>query len=112
MDEEIVRLQGKFLKCRFASDSYAVYLFTDGEEKITVCGPLVDIDPQFEYCLYGNYYMHPRYGFQFQVDHFEKLLPSEREEAVRFLSGGFFKGIGEKTAVKIVNVLGDRALDI
>ena len=112
MDEEIIRIQGKFLKCRYASDSYAVYLFSDGEEKITVCGPLVDIDPQFEYSLYGNYYMHPRYGFQFQVDHFEKMLPSERDEAVRFLSGGFFKGIGEKTAVKIVNVLGEHALDI
>ena len=55
---------------------------------------------------------HEKYGTQFQVENYERILPEENDAIIEFLSGGLFKGIGEKTAEKIVNYLGKDTLNI
>ncbi|MBR2802645.1 MAG: ATP-dependent RecD-like DNA helicase [Erysipelotrichaceae bacterium] len=106
MSEEKESLRGKFGYCLFNNGSYAVYRFQSDGESIVVTGPLSGIDKEREYLLKGEYVMHPRFGFQFKVETYETLLPSEEEECLRLLSGGLFKGIGMKTAEKIVAVMG------
>ena len=64
------------------------------------------------YKFHGNIINHPKYGEQFNVTFYERVIPEEKDSIVEFLSSGTFKGIGEKTAEKIVNVLGDDALQI
>lgn len=68
----------------------------------------LDIDDNYKFT--GNIINHPKYGEQFNVEFYEKVIPEEKDSIVEFLSGGTFKGIGEKTAEKIVNILGDDAI--
>lgn len=64
------------------------------------------------YNFYGNIVNHPKYGEQFNVELYDKTMPEEKDSIVDFLSSGTFKGIGEKTAEKVVSFLGDNALKI
>lgn len=45
---------------------------------------------------------HPRYGSQIKVSRFELIPPGDDEGITKYLSSGRFKGIGKKTAQKIV----------
>lgn len=78
---------------------------------ITFTGYFHELTENDLYIFYGEGIEHPRYGFQFQVDEYEKILPQDKDGIVLFLSSGLFKGIGEKQAIKIVETLGEDALN-
>lgn len=61
---------------------------------------------------YGSWTSHPTYGKQFKVEYFEKTLPSEESDILRYLSGGAVKGIGPKTAKRIVEKFGTDTFDV
>ena len=64
------------------------------------------------YLFYGKKVQHEKYGEQFQVDSYERCKPEERDSIFEFLTSGLFKGIGEKKAKAIVDVLGKDTLKI
>ena len=47
----------------------------------------------------GEYVTHPEYGRQFKVQQCERSIPTLEEEIVQYLSSGFIKGLGKKTAI-------------
>ncbi len=107
--EEVIR--GRFVTCIFSSGNYAVWRFNDEiDGLITVTGNLSDIQASQDYELFGEFYDHPRFGFQFRVAAANKQLPQSKDGIVAFLSSDIFKGVGKKTATKIVTVLGDETL--
>ena len=59
----------------------------------------------------GAWIKHPKFGHQFQAESCYELPPATKEAVIRYLSSGFFPGIGPVTARKIVNYFGDRILD-
>jgi exodeoxyribonuclease V alpha subunit len=54
----------------------------------------------------GEESQHPRFGKQIKVSRFEFIKPEDGEGIARYLSSGRFKGIGKKTAQKIVDRFG------
>ncbi len=70
---------------------------------------LNDIDT---YKFYGKMVTHMKYGEQFQVESYERCKPEEKDSIIEFLTSGLFKGIGEKKAESIVEVLGKDTLKI
>lgn len=60
----------------------------------------------------GKYVEHKEFGRQFDVFSFEKYIPEGEEEILEYLSSGIIKGVGEKTAEKIVAMYGKDSLDI
>ena len=60
----------------------------------------------------GKWVNHPAYGKQFRVDIYEKTLPTGVSDILRYLSSGTVKGIGPKTAKKIVDQFGEDAFDV
>lgn len=78
---------------------------------VTFTGTFVDLNEENLYLFYGETLEHPRYGFQFQVSDYELVKPEDKDGLIAFLSSSLFKGIGDKMATKIVDVLGDTALD-
>ena len=64
------------------------------------------------YRFYGVCINHPKYGFQFDVSNYEIVKPEGKDGIIAYLSSGIFSGIGKNTAKKIVNILGDDALDL
>lgn len=113
MDEELIEIiEGCFTRTIFKSDNYMVCKFETNEGSITVTGPSFDFDLNQKYLLSGSYFEHPKYGFQFNIKTIEKLMPTQKDGIVTFLSSKSFKGIGKKAAEKIYDKLGDDTLNI
>lgn len=109
-------IKGKFRVVIFHSDdtlfTVAKFKLYDVEEKdITVTGNITDINKDILYRLYGEYKEHPRYGYQFQIEKLEKVLPTDVDSQVTFLCSPLFPGIGTKMAQRIVDSLGEDALN-
>ena len=61
---------------------------------------------------YGAWVIHPTYGKQLKVSSYEKYFPEDRAGILRYLSSRIIKGVGPRTAVKIVDKFGDETFDV
>lgn len=75
-------------------------------------GSFNDVNLDVDYVLYGKLFDHPKYGVQFNVDNYEIIEPSDLDSLVLYLSSGMFKGIGVKTAKKIVDRYGSDTIKV
>jgi exodeoxyribonuclease V alpha subunit len=78
----------------------------DGGAEITVVGRIFPISEGEEIKVTGLWKRHPRYGLQFQVDHWEKIDPATIEGIERYLGSGLIKGIGATYAKRLVAAFG------
>ena len=62
--------------------------------------------------LKGNWENHKIYGRQFSFSEFMPVAPTSEEGMIRYLSSEIFKGIGKKTAQRIVNKFGNDTFKI
>jgi len=83
----------------------------DDKKFLTIVGNFHVPNNTSNYKFFGEYNVHPRFGSQFIATRYEELLPTSKEEVLRYLSSPLFKKIGTKTARKIVDVLGDNAIE-
>ena len=79
---------------------------------ITFTGYFHELNNIDTYIFYGKKVEHEKYGEQFQVDSYDRCKPEEKDSIIEFLTSGLFKGIGEKKAKSIVDVLGKDTLKI
>jgi len=84
---------------------------TDGE-LITAVGILPYVSEGDKITAQGNWTNHNVYGRQFRIEAFEKTLPVEEGDILRYLASGAVKGIGPKTAQKIVEMFGRDSLEV
>lgn len=116
-------IKGNLKRVLFQGDNgYLVGLFkvkeTNNENKditnqiITFTGYFHELNEMDTYILNGKFVFHQKYGEQFLVDNYERCAKEDRDSIVEFLTSGLFKGIGEKKAQKIVDVLGKDTLKI
>ena len=75
-------------------------------------GSFNEIDEDVDYKFYGKMVNHPKYGIQFNVEAYEISIPSDTDSLIIYLSSGIFKGIGTKTAKKIVNKFGKDTVNV
>ena len=75
-------------------------------------GSFSEINEEVDYIFYGEMVNHPKYGLQYNVESYEISTPSDIDSLILFLSSGMFKGIGSKTAKKIVEKFGSDTIDI
>ncbi|MBC8259765.1 MAG: ATP-dependent RecD-like DNA helicase [SAR324 cluster bacterium] len=73
---------------------------------ITVKGLFFNTREQETLRLKGHWENHKIYGRQFSIREFMPIEPSSEDGMVRYLSSEIFKGIGEKTAKRIVKKFG------
>lgn len=62
--------------------------------------------------LEGKIVCHPKFGEQFSVQKIMVTVPSKAVDIKKYLASGLIKGVGEKTAEKIVEAFGDSAMDV
>lgn len=82
------------------------------DKTITFTGYFHELNDMDTYLFFGQMVEHPKYGLQFSVTSYERCKPEEKDAIVEFLTSGLFKGIGEKKAKVIVDVLGKDTLQI
>ena len=78
--------------------------------EIIITGTMADIMEGEDYTFWGNLVQHPKYGEQLKITRYERAKPTSKG-LVKYFSSDHFKGIGVKTAQKIVDLYGDNAID-
>ncbi|NLL44912.1 MAG: ATP-dependent RecD-like DNA helicase [Mollicutes bacterium] len=115
-------IKGQYKRSIYKADNYVIGLFkvkdTNIEamkeyinKTITFTGYFHELNEDENYLFYGEGIIHPRYGFQFQVNGYERIKPEDKEGIIAFLSSDLFSGVGEKLATRIVEALGEKALE-
>ena len=69
-------------------------------------GALLGVQPGESLRLVGRWSSHPRYGRQFEVESYTTVLPATIQGIERYLGSGLIKGIGPRTAGRIVGHFG------
>lgn len=113
---ELVNLVGTVESVIFhnADNGYTVCDLScdDSDEIITACGILPYVAVGDILKLAGKWTHHKVYGRQFSAAYFEKQLPATENEILRYLSSRAVKGIGPKTAAKLVEQFGEDTFDV
>ena len=78
--------------------------------EIIITGTMADIMEGEDYTFWGNLVQHPKYGEQLKITRYERAKPTSKG-LVKYFSSDHFKGIGVKTAQKIVDLYGDNTID-
>lgn len=117
---ELIELSGTVENIIFfnAENGYAVFDFScdekppEVEDIITAFGNLPNLQVGEKLKLEGNWSFSKNYGRQFKVERFEVKLPTGENEILRYLKSGTVKGIGPKTAEKLVSRYGEDTFDV
>src|SRR5664279_1038540 len=79
---------------------------------ITVVGVMPEIGVGAKIQFDGDWVDDPKYGKQFRAEMFTPIMPTTESGIVNYLSSGIVKGIGPKTAQKIVDFFGTETIDV
>lgn len=109
-DDETVVLDGTLVGITFRNEEngYTVgRIDVEGRRQaVTVVGTMAGVEEGDSLRLSGRWTEHPHYGTQLAVASCELRLPTGRKGLIQYLGGGRLKGVGAKTAEKIVDTLG------
>lgn len=106
---ETASIQGTISRITYQSPEthYTVArLDEDGGPAVTVVGTLFPVAEGEEIKVSGVWKRHPRYGLQFQIEHWEKIDPATIEGIEKYLGSGLIKGIGPSYAKRLVTAFG------
>ena len=114
-NDEIINISGKVETVLYQNEEngYAVCdVEDDSGELFTATGNMPYVSVGERLILYGRWTHHKTYGKQFFVERHEKVLPSTKNDILRYLSSGAVKGIGPKIAQKIVERFSEDAFEV
>ncbi|MBE6754311.1 MAG: ATP-dependent RecD-like DNA helicase [Ruminococcaceae bacterium] len=95
-----------------SDNGFTVLDLNSNGEVITVVGSLPEVFCGEKLILTGEWQTHPSFGKQFRADSIEREMPAGAAAILRYLSDGAIKGIGPATAAKLVELFGDRTLEV
>ncbi|GAA5349469.1 SF1B family DNA helicase RecD2 [Streptococcus uberis] len=78
--------------------------------EIIITGTMADVFEGEDYTFWGELTQHPKYGQQVKLTRYQKAKPTS-SGLIKYFSSDHFKGIGKKTAEKIVTLYGDNTID-
>ena len=79
---------------------------------VTIVGSFASIQAGQTLQMWGVWREHPKYGPQFQVSQYSETKPATLTGIEKYLGSGLIKGVGPKTAKRIVAHFGLQTLDI
>ncbi|MCK9479425.1 MAG: ATP-dependent RecD-like DNA helicase [Firmicutes bacterium] len=91
---------------------YAVCYVQTDSEYTAVIGYMPYISEGETITVTGSWTVHAEYGRQFKAEYFEKDMPKEKSDILKYLSSGVIKGVRQATAEKIINKFGEKALEV
>ena len=115
MEQELEILQGTIAGVVYQNydNGYAVLRLRCGDgQTVTVVGTIPMPATGEGLMVTGKWSTHSSYGRQFEAEFLERVLPRTRVEILSYLSSRIIKGIGPRTAARIVERFGDQTLDI
>ncbi len=111
--------------CRLEGDVERI-IFSNEENGYTICDmasapngeiitavgimPMVGVGDHL--CLYGKWVHNQKYGRQFSVAQYERVMPADTASMLRYLASRAIKGIGPKLAQRIIEEFGEESFDV
>ena len=112
-EEEMIRGTVQSIVFQNQENGYTVlHLSTENGETITVTGTIPMTVVGERLVIAGKWGRHPSHGPQFEAEFLERLMPETAREIYSYLSSRAVRGIGARTAAKIVERFGADSLDI
>ncbi len=93
-------------------NGYTVMDISVNNEILTVVGNFPKLVQGEKITVEGEWVNHPTFGAQFKASLVERTLPADAAGILRYLASGIIKGIGESTAVKIVEAFGSDSFNV
>lgn len=115
MSEELERLEGTVEHVIYYNEEngYTICDMSTGDDEIiTVVGLMPMTGEGDRMCVFGKWTHNPKYGRQFSVSRYERVMPADVESIYRYLSSRTIKGVGPKTARRIVEEFGEDTFDV
>lgn len=97
---------------RSGEDFFTIALFRTSGGVITVTGEFYTIQCGDKFVVRGEWVNHPKYGRQFKIDRYERILPVTEEGICAYLCSGIISGVGPVTARKLVGSFGLHTLEV
>ena len=94
------------------TNSYMIAEFDTEEEETIIVGYLPFIGKKDNLKVIGNFVEHKKYGRQFKVETFEKIMPQTVGALEKYLASGNIKGVGEALAKRIVKAFGEDTVNV
>ena len=114
-DENETSLEGSIEAVIYSNEEngYSICDMATSDDKIiTIVGIMPFVSAGDSISVVGKWVHNPRYGRQFSVEKYEKKLPADTTAMLRYLSSRTIKGIGPKTAQRIVDRFGEDTFDV
>ena len=114
-DQEMEVLQGTIVAVVFQNydNGYAVLrLKCSDAQTVTVVGTVPMPAVGEGLMVTGRWTSHNSYGRQFEAEFLERVLPTSSEAILQYLSSRIIKGVGPRSAARIVSHFGDRTLEV
>lgn len=80
--------------------------FPEKKDRLVIAGMLAGVQEGDRLDIEGEEVFHPRFGRQVKVHSFCPYIPGDLDGLKTFLASGRFKGVGEKTAQKLIDSFG------
>lgn len=106
-------ISGRIKHVMFQSDSgFIVAAFKTGENREVITGYMPQIIDSVNLKLTGTYSFNDKYNReQFDFISYEKIMPTESENIIEFLTSSFINGCGKVTAKKLVDKYKDKTIE-
>lgn len=115
MTGELVSIEGLVERVQYRNEANGFsVIWLDEAEKgpVVMVGALPGVREGDMLRATGRWTVHAQYGEQFQAQTFIPLLPATLQGIERYLASGMVKGIGQKTAARLVAHFGLETLDV
>ncbi len=108
-----MKLEGKVVQIIYKNEinSWTVLLVKSESKYITVTGQTSDIELEDTLEFEGEYTTHKVYGEQFKFDTYIKSMPKDDNTLITYIVDNV-KGVGRKTAEKIVKLFGSDTINV
>lgn len=110
-----MNIQGYIIKQIYKNEenNFSIYrIALENGEEHTITGVLPELARDMLYEFKVKEVNHPRFGLQYQVISYNVAEIQNKTGLISYLSSDLFFGVGPVKATKIVNTLGDNAIEI
>ena len=117
MEEEFTLIKGTIKKLVYHNEENGFVIARIDEQEpekkeSTVVGKMAAISIGETYQFKGKWNLDSRYGWQFNFEDYQIILPTTLEGVRRYLGSGLIKWVGASTANRIVGRFGEKTLAI
>ncbi len=106
-EDGFIRFSVESVRFRNQENGYSVLTVNVSGDAMTAVGIMPDVEEGDRIAAVCTPETNPRYGFQLHVTEYRNEIPSSDSDIEKYLASGAIKGIGPKTAHRIVAEFGE-----